>query len=186
MAKIYTRLGDDGRTMLIGGEHVDKDHLRVEAFGALDELNALLGCVRAELTESGDPAGMDPLLARVQHQLFDLGSEIATPQAAPGGPPQLEMEQVAALEAEIDRHEAELAPLRVFILPGGCPAAALLHLARCVCRRSERQLVTLSKVQEQRGPVLAYLNRLSDLLFVLARRANQTAGVPDVEWQKGE
>jgi cob(I)alamin adenosyltransferase len=180
--KIYTKTGDCGETGLFGGPRVSKDSPRIEAYGTVDELNSLLGVVRALGLEST----VDTLLARIQNELFGLGAQLATPnpeahQTALIGPKHIE-----ALEAAIDRFEAELEPLKQFILPGGAPVAAHLHLARTVCRRAERRLVTL--VQQSAEPVagdlIVYLNRLSDLLFVLARAVNRAAGLADVPWQK--
>ena len=185
MAKIYTRTGDTGETSLLGGRRVRKDDLRIEAIGSVDEVNAALGVVRMELTRSGiAPIGFDELLAQVQHRLFDLGAELAMPPAAGAGICTLSDADAGALEAAIDGQEANLAPLRVFILPGGSAAAAHLHLARCVCRRAERRLVELAAAEPVRSQVLRYLNRLGDLLFVLARAANQANRVPDVTWEQ--
>lgn len=187
MVKIYTRMGDTGETSLLGGRRVRKDNLRVEAFGSIDEVNAAVGLVRMELGRGGvAPAGLDELLAQIQHQLFDLGAELAKaqPTSAQGGE-RLTSAHVAALEAEIDRLDPTLAPLRAFILPGGVPAAAELHLARCICRRAERRLVALAAAEPVRSELLRYVNRLSDLLFVLARALNQANRVPDVIWEQG-
>ena len=185
MPKIYTRTGDTGETGLFGGHRVRKDETRIEAIGAVDELNAAVGVVRAELTRGGTaPADVDELLARVQHQLFNLGAELATPgpkREAAGG---LGEEPISGLEEAIDRHEATLEPLQKFILPGGAPAAAALHVARGVCRRAERRLVTLAAEHPVRGELLRYLNRLSDLLFVLARSVNRANRVGDVTWEQ--
>jgi cob(I)alamin adenosyltransferase len=187
MAKIYTRTGDTGETALFGGGRVGKDNVRVEAMGTVDELNAALGVVRMELARSGTaPPDLDPLVAQVQHRLFDLGAEVATPSPAGHGTNLVNDSHILTLEAAIDRLDASLAPLREFILPGGVPAAAQLHLARCVCRRAERRLVELMSHEPVRGELLRYLNRLSDLLFVLARAVNQANGAPDVTWQRGE
>lgn len=187
--KIYTRAGDAGETGLFGGARVAKDDARVEAYGTVDELNCALGVVRAALpaTSPAVASPLDALLARVQSELFDLGAELATPPARLetklGARVPLATEQrTAALEQEIDRMEAKLAPLKTFILPGGTPAAAALHVARAVCRRAERRAVALSHVDMVRPEALRYLNRLSDLLFVLARYANHQAGWPDTPW----
>jgi cob(I)alamin adenosyltransferase len=186
MAKIYTRTGDAGETALFAGGRVRKDDLRIEAIGTIDEVNAAVGVVRMELARGGTaPAGLDDLLAPVQHRLFDLGAELATPQPEKGHTDLLRDSHVALLEAEIDRYDAGLEPLKAFILPGGCPAAAQLHLARCVCRRAERRLVELAAAQPVRPQVLGFINRLSDLLFVLARAANQANRVADVKWEQG-
>jgi cob(I)alamin adenosyltransferase len=185
MPKIYTRTGDGGETALFAGGRVRKDDLRIEAIGEIDEVNAGLGAARMELARGGTaPAGLDELLGRLQHWLFDLGAELAMPQRDAGSTGRLEDAHVADLEAEIDHYNRTLAPLNVFILPGGSPAAAMLHLARCVCRRAERRLVTLSAAQPVRPQVLRFVNRLSDLLFVLSRAANRANRIPDVEWRK--
>jgi cob(I)alamin adenosyltransferase len=180
--KIYTKTGDDGTTGLYGGGRIRKDDVRVEACGAVDELNAALGVARAEAL----PAEMNELVARIQNELFDLGAELSTPQPAVQGLPMLGEPEGVALEAAIDRFDAQLAPLKTFILPGGTRAAAALHLARTVCRRAERRVITLAA--DTRDPIsphlIIYLNRLSDLLFVLARAANASAGQADVPWQK--
>ncbi len=183
--KIYTRAGDRGDTGLFGiNTRVSKDDARVEAYGSVDELNCTLGAVRAALP-TGSP--LDPLLGRIQSQLLDLGAELATP--AEKLEPKLAARmrlldggQTAALEAEIDRMDAALEPLKTFILPGGTPAAAALHIARAVCRRAERRAVTLAGQVTIRPEALRYLNRLSDLLFTMARYANHLAGVPDTPW----
>ncbi len=179
--KIYTRRGDGGETDLLGGPRVGKDHARVAAYGELDELNAFLGvCVAA--------SGHDDLRAigrEIQARLFDLGAYLASPDAerrARGGVPEPTPAEVAALEGHIDALEKELAPLRRFILPGGTPAAAHFHAARTVCRRAERRLVALHRDEKLSEASLGYLNRLSDLLFVMARVENRRAGVADVEW----
>lgn len=185
MAKIYTRTGDDGETGLFGAGRVRKDDPRIEAIGAVDELNAALGVAAAALS-GGGPGGAEiaALVERLQHRLFDLGAELASP-AAGADAHRIGDRQVAELEAAIDRYEAELAPLDQFILPGGTPAAAGLHLARCVCRRAERRLVALAGGgQPATGQSVRYLNRLGDLLFVLARAANRSAGVADVIWRQ--
>jgi cob(I)alamin adenosyltransferase len=178
--KIYTRTGDSGETGLFDGTRVSKADPRVDACGHLDELNALLGLVRA----AGPAGGLDERLDRLQRDLFALGSRLADPNtriAARVTKARLHDEDVARLETWIDEAEAELEPLRRFILPGGSQTGALLHLARTVCRRAERQIVALGPDAVDPG-VLAYVNRLSDLLFVLARLANARAGVPEVEW----
>ena len=179
--KIYTRTGDEGTTALYGGERVSKDARRVEAYGTVDEANALLGVVRSQL---GSLATFDVFLAELQSTLFDVGADLATPESryreniAP-----LSETDVVGLEREIDRLEADLPVLRAFILPGGHPAAAALHHARTVVRRAERRVVELSHFETLNPLVAVYLNRLSDLLFVLARTVNVAAGVRDAEWQ---
>lgn len=180
--KIYTKTGDDGGTALFGGPRVGKDDPRIEAYGTVDELNSLLGWART----LGLPADIDGCLMRIQNELFAVGAELATPDPAAHGTAWTGPEQIAALEQAIDRLEAPLAPLREFILPGGTPAAAALHVARSVCRRAERRVVTLSHQGPQviRGSIVVYLNRLGDLLFVLARAVNHAAGQADVTWRK--
>lgn len=181
--KIYTRTGDDGGTGLYGGPRVRKDDARIEAYGTVDELNALLGVVRCQPL----PGEVDELLARLQNELFDLGGELASPDPDARQTRFVTPERIAELERLIDHYEAGLAPLKQFILPGGSAGAALVHLARTVCRRAERRLVTLA-ADENAGVsrlTVIYLNRLSDLLFVLARWINAEAGVADVPWQRG-
>lgn len=179
--KIYTKTGDQGETGLFGGPRVRKDHLRIEAYGAVDELNAVLGVVRSE----APPAEIDGLLAIIQNSLFDLGAELATPDPVRMGVPIVGAPQIEALERAIDQYEAKLAPLKNFILPGGSRAAAQLHVARTVCRRAERRLISLSAAEAISAQLIIYLNRLSDLLFVLAREANRAGGQGDVPWRKG-
>jgi cob(I)alamin adenosyltransferase len=180
--KVYTRRGDGGQTDLFGGERVAKDALRVEAYGAVDELNAALG-VAAGATAERD---LRELLASLQSLLFALGGSLATPDAAhraKSGLPEPMPADVDELERRIDAFETELAPLKRFVLPGGTPAAAALHVARTVCRRAERRCVQLARDEEVDATCIAFLNRLSDLLFVMARVANRRAGVGDVEWE---
>jgi cob(I)alamin adenosyltransferase len=180
--KIYTKTGDDGQTGLFGGGRVAKDDPRIEAYGTVDELNAALGVARAEKP----PADIDAVLDELQHDLFTVGAELATPDASRRAVPPITSEHISRLEAAIDRFEATLAPLKQFILPGGTRAASALHFARTVCRRAERRLVTLATA-EGAGAVsselIVYLNRVGDLLFVLARAANTTAGQADVPWE---
>ena len=180
--KIYTKTGDDGETGLFGGPRVAKDAPRIEAFGTVDELNAVLGLVRTQRLD----ASIDALIGQIQNELFAVGAQLATPNPAAHGTQMIGPAHIGALEAAIDRHQAGLEPLNVFILPGGAPAAAYLHFARTVCRRAERRLVTL--VGESSEPIssdlVVYLNRLGDLLFVLARSVNRTAGAGDVPWKK--
>ena len=185
MMKIYTRTGDDGETSLLGGERVRKDDLRIETIGSVDEINAALGIVRVELTRSGvAPEGVDAILAKAQHSLFNLGAELAARTATSPGALSLGDSDVFELEETIDRCEGELEPLRAFILPGGAAAAAQMHMARCICRRSERRLVELASKELVRNELIQYLNRLSDLLFVLARFVNKSNRLPDVPWQQ--
>jgi cob(I)alamin adenosyltransferase len=184
--KIYTKTGDDGSTGLFGGGRVAKDDARIEAYGTVDELNAVIGVARA----AGVAADIDAVLAGMQNDLFVAGAELATPVEALAKLDQrssrLGERHAARLEAAIDRFEERLEPLREFILPGGDAAGAALHFARTVCRRAERRVVTLERLQAGAvsDAVVIYLNRLSDLLFVLARAANLAAGVADVPWRK--
>jgi cob(I)alamin adenosyltransferase len=182
VAKIYTGTGDAGETGLFGGDRVPKDHIRVVAYGDVDELNAALGSVLA-----ADPEEFErPLLETVQRDLFRIGAELATPEPARllRSRPDAEIgpDRIVALEQAIDAHVAALPPLRNFILPGGTSKAAALHLARTVCRRAERSVVALSHTAPVSATILRYLNRLSDLLFTLARAANAGAGRADVVW----
>ncbi len=178
--KIYTKTGDRGETGLFGGERVQKHDARVEAYGNVDETNAALGLARAALLTPE----LDAVLERVQGQLFVLGAELATPEShrARLSMPLIGDTEVSDLESDIDRFEAELPPLRTFVLPAGSPGASALHHARTVCRRAERSVVAIKEQAMVRDPLIIYLNRLSDLLFVLARHANQSAGIPDVAW----
>lgn len=178
---IYTGGGDGGETGLFGGGRVPKDDVRVEAYGAVDELNAVLGAARA----AGLPDEIDALAERLQEELFVLGADLATPPdtaAREEWVVRIEEAAVEALEAEIDRLDGQLPPLRNFILPGGCPAGAILHLARTVCRRAERRLVTLARTSRISDSAIPYLNRLSDLLFVMARSANTGSDHPEATW----
>ena len=176
--KIYTRTGDLGSTSLFGGLRVSKADLRISAYGTLDELNATLGVARS----AGVAVPIDKILQRLQNQIFDLGAELANPKAVGRGAALLQDSDVEALETLIDSQEEGLTELKNFILPGGTPGAAALHLARCVCRRAEREIVALSQTSEVRDTVIKYVNRTSDLLFVLARASNAASGVADVAW----
>lgn len=180
--KIYTKTGDAGQTGLFGGARVSKADPRVDSYGAVDELNSCLGIARAQ--QGAPVADIDALLANIQSALFDLGAELATnPESEkPSGLPQIAEAEIKELETAIDTFETELPALKTFILPGGSPLAAHLHLARTVCRRAERRVVALSDSSPVRDEIGVYLNRLSDLLFVLARVANHRAGVEDVPW----
>ena len=181
--KIYTRTGDTGDTGLFGGSRVRKHDLRVAAYGTVDELNAVLGVARESLAAEPKLLALDTFTGRVQHQLFDLGAELATPEPAAHGTHLVSDADVKWLEASIDGWEQNLPPLKTFILPGGSAAAARLHWARTVCRRAERLVVELASQETIRGEALRYVNRLSDALFVAARLANQISEVPDVPWQ---
>ncbi len=175
LSKIYTRTGDAGTTGLGDGSRVDKDSARVEAYGTVDELNSLLGVLRAHDL----PGEIDGPLLDVQHDLFDLGGELCIP-----GHTLVRAERVTELERVLDGLNAGLPALEEFILPGGSEAAALCHLARTVCRRAERGVVTLSRTETVSEPALAYLNRLSDLLFVMARVLARHAGGSEVLWSR--
>jgi cob(I)alamin adenosyltransferase len=175
LTKIYTRTGDAGTTGLGDGSRVAKDDVRIEALGAVDELNSWLGLLLTE--DLGDE--LSGLLTEIQHDLFDLGGELSIP-----GHHSIASEHVARLERALDRHNAALEPLKEFVLPGGSRAAALCHVARTVCRRAERRVVELATAHSVSPQSLQYLNRLSDLLFVLSRVVNRRGGGGDVLWQR--
>jgi len=179
LTRIYTRGGDKGETSLGDGSRVPKQSLRVAAFGTVDEANAAIGIVR--LQTEGEA---DAMLARIQNDLFDLGADLCTPETGQRavGALRIVAAQVERLESEIDEMNASLAPLDSFVLPGGNAGAAYLHLARTVCRRAERRVVHLQREVEIPQIVIVYLNRLSDLLFTLARVANTRAGAGEVTW----
>jgi len=177
LTKIYTRTGDAGTTGLADGSRVTKDAPRIEAIGAVDELNSVLGALLAEEL----PDAVRACLDNVQNDLFDLGGELSVPGHAIMSEPHVER-----LERALDGFNKALPPLEDFILPAGSRPAALAHVARTVCRRAERRLVSLSRKQKVAPALLAYVNRLSDLLFVLARGLNRVAGHPDVLWQQGK
>jgi cob(I)alamin adenosyltransferase len=184
LTRIYTKTGDSGQTSLGDGTRVDKDHPRVTAYGSVDELNSVLGLLRAQ----GEALGEADLLGSIQNDLFDVGADLCVPPAegeAPGQRLRVQAEQAQRLEQAIDRLNAGLAPLTSFVLPGGGLAAAWCHLARTVCRRAERDVVTLARSDPVNPQVVIYLNRLSDLLFVLARVYNNQ-GRGDVLWQPGK
>jgi cob(I)alamin adenosyltransferase len=182
--KIYTRSGDDGDTALFGGGRVPKAHARVEAYGTVDELNAVVGVAVSSVQ---DPE-IEARLETIQHDLFTLGSDLATPPARAGrkrpATPELPPGRIAEMESWIDEADEELPPLKAFVLPGGSEGAAALHLARTVCRRAERTVVALRESESVSEGVVPYLNRLSDLLFTFARLENHRSGVADVEWRK--
>jgi len=182
MTKIYTRTGDDGTTSLFGGERVGKGNPRIDAYGTVDEANSVVGVARSHL--DGEPGGdrLDPVLGDVQEELFVLGADLATPVDAKPVVPRIKERHVDRVEDRIDTFDADLKRLKQFILPGGTPAGASLHSARTICRRAERLVVqagTSTPINEQ---AVVYLNRLSDLLFVLARWANKQAGVREDTW----
>ena len=178
--KIYTKTGDTGETGLYGGQRVLKNAARVETYGTTDECNAALGVALAQIT---DPEVREIVL-RIQGELFEAGADLCTPLARGETVPRVHAAMTTRLEEEIDRFESELPPLRHFILPGGSPGGAALHVARAVCRRAERLLVTLERLEEINPEVNRYLNRLSDHLFVLARVTNHRAGSPEMIWER--
>ncbi|NND49270.1 MAG: cob(I)yrinic acid a,c-diamide adenosyltransferase [Rhizobiales bacterium] len=194
--KIYTRTGDDGTTALGSGERAPKDAPRVEAYGTVDEANAAIGVVRyhiglPEFAGGPDFADLDAVLVRIQNDLFDLGADLCVPDR--GEKPEFEplrisADQVARLESEIDRLNADLEPLKSFVLPGGAPAAAALHMARTIARRAERRMVSLAALDGEPvgAEAIRYINRLSDLLFVASRYVNARSGAGDVLWVPGE
>ncbi|VAX29046.1 ATP:Cob(I)alamin adenosyltransferase [hydrothermal vent metagenome] len=175
--KIYTKTGDKGKTSLFGGERVDKDDLRVECYGTVDELNSTLGLTITEITNTE----VKDTLKQIQNDLFNLAGELATPSKKEFVSP-INQKQIEFLENQIDNFEEKIPPLKQFILPGGSKGAALLHVARSVCRRSERIVVKLSKNDVISDNIIIYLNRLSDLLFVLARFENDVNQIPDIPW----
>lgn len=176
--KLYTKRGDDGHTDLIGGVRVSKNHLRVSAYGAVDELNATIGLALADCEIDAIHTG----LITVQCRLFDLGADLATPNSDKAQSVRITAEHVADLEQQIDAAADQLEPLRNFILPGGTTLAARLHIARTVCRRAEREIVALAEHEVVDPMATVYVNRLADLLFAQARLANAKAGLADVPW----
>lgn len=178
--KIYTKGGDTGETSLFGGNRVPKDDLRICTYGTFDELNAFLGTA---LAEPGMPEELADRLLKIQHELFQLGAELATPRGKSTGIELISDAETERLESEIDAMETALEPLKTFILPGGSRLAGLLHQARTISRRAERELVTLHRAEPQRPELVRYVNRLSDYLFVAARFANRSLNVSDIPWQ---
>jgi cob(I)alamin adenosyltransferase len=188
ITKVYTRTGDRGDTALVGGQRVAKDSQRIVAYGAIDELNSVLGIVRALTTKEGTKGAprLVELLKRLQNELFDLGSELATPPSAEyEGMWRVSEAEVLELERAIDECQKSLEPLKSFILPGGGTAGAFLHQARTVCRRAEVEILRLSRAEAVSPFVLRYLNRLSDLLFVLARWIAKENEEPEYLWERG-
>jgi cob(I)alamin adenosyltransferase len=190
ITRVYTRTGDRGETALVGGRRVAKDAARIEAYGTIDELNAVLGLARvfnAERLEEGEGhRWLDATLRRLQNQLFDLGSELATPaDAVYEGMHRVGDSEVTELERLIDRCQEELEPLKSFVLPGGGRIGAFLHQARTVCRRAEREILRLSRAETVPEGPLRYVNRLSDVLFVLSRWVARRLGEPEYLWQRG-
>lgn len=182
MKKIYTRTGDEGTTSLFGGERVNKGHPRIDAYGTVDETNSLIGLARAHLADRPGANRLDPVLQRLQEELFILGADLATPDDAKSVVPRVAATHVEQLEADIDAFDEELPPLKNFILPGGTPGAATLHAARTTCRRAERLTVKATSLEPINEQAAIYLNRLSDLLFVLARWANRQDGMREDTW----
>jgi cob(I)alamin adenosyltransferase len=180
--RIYTKTGDSGSTALFGGHRVSKAHLRIEAYGTVDELNSALGVARCESLSDR----VDKVLQQLQHQLFDLGCQLATLADGQDKHARVNQESIGVIERSIDRFSESLPPLAQFVLPAGSRGAAALHLARTICRRAERCVVRLGESPEERvsNDSIVYLNRVGDLLFVLARVANQDAGSEDVPWAK--
>ena len=182
--KIYTKTGDQGETGLLGGIRVNKSHLAIEVCGSLDEANSLIGVG----VSFGLPEVIALQLTQIQNDLFDLGSRVAACLSDASRPAQFPVANIEKLESWIDQAQSSVPPLTAFILPGGSPGGAHLHLARSVCRRAERRLVSLVEagVKQELSVELIYLNRLGDLLFVLARSANQLAGVTETKWSASE
>jgi cob(I)alamin adenosyltransferase len=182
MVKIYTRGGDKGDTSLIGGKRVPKSSIRIRAYGDVDELNASVGVAMSFINDNE----INGLLEKIQNQLFIVGSDLADPSypSETGGSPRVREEMVRELENVIDKYEEEVGEITYFILPGGTKEAALLHVARCLARGAERNCVELSLAEKINPSVISYLNRLSDLLFVLARVMNKRSGVSDVVWRR--
>ncbi len=192
MVKIYTKTGDEGQTGLFGGERVSKSHLRIRAYGEVHELNATLGIIRSQGNEApAIQSKIDPVLQKIQNDLFDLGALLATPhedkkRLLARATRFLNEDDVAVLEKEIDVMEQELPPLKNFILPGGDSVGALVHWACTICRRAEREIISLAESEKEavEADVLKYMNRLSDFLFVLARWVNFKNGVLETKWEK--
>lgn len=183
--KIYTRTGDDGTTGIFGGDRVGKDHPRIQAYGTVDETNSAVGLALAHLYDGPGHEELSPVLLRIQNDLFVVGADLATPQGAKPVVPRIGAEHVRWAEECIDRFDGQLPALTHFILPGGTPTAAALHLARTVCRRAERLTVEAADREDLNHEAIVYLNRLSDLLFVLARWANDQAGLREAQWTPG-
>jgi cob(I)alamin adenosyltransferase len=182
--RVYTRSGDVGQTALAGGQRVPKDSLRIEAYGTVDELNAFLGIARASAQEAGATHSLAAILLRVQHELFNLGSILATlPEDVHPKQARVTEVEVTQLETEMDRMNEDLPPLRSFVLPGGTRLNAELHVCRTVCRRAERLLVALARQENIPGEAIRYLNRLSDALFVWSRWASHVTGAAETLWE---
>ncbi|HUF09155.1 MAG TPA: cob(I)yrinic acid a,c-diamide adenosyltransferase [Rhodothermales bacterium] len=181
--KIYTRAGDDGSTGIFGGGRVEKNHPRIRAYGTVDEVNAALGVAIAGVPPEEVFDDVREWLIGLQRDLFVLGADLATPLGSKAGVPRIDDDNVASLERIIDEMDGQLPPLAHFILPGGHPAAACLHVTRTTCRRAEREVVEAMHVEALNPLAIKFLNRLSDLLFVSARLVNQRAGIADVIWE---
>ncbi len=180
--KIYTKTGDEGMTSLFGGERVWKDHLRIEAYGSVDEINSFIGLALCEIADDD----IRQTLHNIQNNLFVVGADLASPRGKENkvsSVSRVEKDFYEKVEKEIDRFNDKLPVLKHFILPGGTKGAALLHIARTICRRAERKVITLGKAEEIGSDISIYLNRLSDFLFVLARYENHVSQTPDVEWK---
>lgn len=183
--RIYTKGGDKGQTSLVGGQRVEKDSLRIECYGTVDELNAFVGMASVSADDASAP--LLPILRRVQHELFNLGSILATlPESVHPKQPRITAVEVQQLEREIDDMNAELPALRSFVLPGGSRICTELHACRTICRRAERVAVSLAREEEVPPEAIQYLNRLSDALFVWSRWANHVLNVPEVLWQPNQ
>ena len=180
--KIYTKGGDKGETGLFGGERVPKDSIRIEAYGTIDELNSFIGLTIIEIKDQE----VKELLNRIQNNLFTLGSDLAAPDNEKNKKhyiPRIKESHFEEIEKEIDKFDSRMEELRNFILPGGCKSSALLHICRAICRRSERRVVTLNNGVNLSPEIIIFLNRLSDLFFVLARYENKISGIEDIKWQ---
>lgn len=180
--KIYTRTGDDGTTALFGGNRVEKHDARIAAYGTVDETNAFVGSARSHLQGRPGCDALDPVLARIQQELFVLGADLATPHEAKPVVPRIQEDHVRRLEQDIDHLDAALPPLKHFILPGGSMAASALHVVRTVCRRAERLTIAAGRQYAINPLAAVYLNRLSDFAFVAARWVNSQAGIEDEKW----
>jgi cob(I)alamin adenosyltransferase len=183
--KLYTRSGDDGTTGLFGGGRVSKDHPRIEAYGTVDELNATIGLAAAACrSDRAYERRLLEIFAPIQSRLFDIGADLATPEGSKNAAKVVRIDEsfVAEIESWIDEIDGQNPPIRTFIMPGGGELAARLHLARTVCRRAERAMITLSHAEPVSNGAIQWVNRLSDLLFAMARQANHSAGVADVPW----
>ncbi len=181
--KIYTKTGDSGYTGLFGGDRVPKHALRIEAYGTVDEANSLLGLARIHAAPDANLADLERILHKIQSELFVLGADLATPLPSKANVPRIQEAHISSVENEIDQFQSELPELKHFVLPGGSLTAAALHVARTVCRRAERVTTALREKEEINPETAVYLNRLSDLLFVLARWANIKEGVDERTWR---